>query len=165
MSHRVPPKPPWFSDPGKGHCRWCGKPVTSNRLCWHNKCLIEYKKLFWPAVIRRLMFEEAAGTCQGCGKLLASRCLLDGLRLTEEISIPHRHVKSKRYHLDHIIPLADFPHDPQDPYAAWREPNLQILCEDCHKAKTAQEATRRAERRRDQQAEDLPLMKLMQEET
>ena len=147
-AHRAPPKPIWYRDPGKGNCRWCGEPVTGRRQCWHNACLIEYKKLFWPGVMRRLMFERAHGTCQQCGKLLSSRCLLEKQRLTTEISIDHRHIRSKRYHLDHIVPLVDYPPDPHDPYAAWRESNLQILCEDCHKAKTAHEANERAARKR-----------------
>jgi 5-methylcytosine-specific restriction endonuclease McrA len=83
--------------------------------------------------------------------LMAKYCHIKRRRITSEInSTIHSGLGWRsRAHLDHIIPLADCPHDPQDPYAAWRESNLQILCEDCHKAKTAREATERAERRRE----------------
>jgi hypothetical protein len=107
------------------------------------------------------MLEQAHGTCQGCGVLLSRKCLLLGRRLTPEISTTY-HVEAPGavHHLDHIIPLTDYPHDPQDPYAAWRPGNLQILCEDCHKAKTAREASERAARKRQESREELPLMKI-----
>lgn len=51
------------------------------------------------------------------------------------------------YEADHITPLIDAQPRDDDPYWPWRQANLQILCPDCHKAKTAREATQRARRR------------------
>ena len=36
------------------------------------------------------------------------------------------------YEHHHKIPLVDYVHDPRDPYAAWREGNLALLCHACH---------------------------------
>lgn len=172
-SHRLPSKPPWFDDPGKGNCRWCGKPVTEKgRRTWHSECIQEYRFLFWPQVTKTIMWERSMGVCADCGSLMSHRCRLgepydqDGFpRLRHEFYNPLMRnaavllpTKKAKFHLDHIIPLADYPHDPQDPYAAWRESNLQILCEDCHKAKTAREATKRAKKKR---TAERPLMEIL----
>lgn len=135
MSHRDPPDPPhWDSEPGI--CRWCGccivgptgKPMY--RLRWHEKCLAEYKVIFWPQETRYQLWSLGGGACEVCGCLLAwsdimwSRTTPGGWRERYQvIPKPEAH---------HIIPLHRYPHDRSDPYRAWRMPNLMLLCHDCH---------------------------------
>ena len=159
MQHRKPPKPPWFDNPGKGNCRWCGYYTGTKQTKWHRECLADYKFIFWPEIARKSMWERSMGFCAGCGELLADRCVWEH-PVNAHGEPTKRHIEKQwgnrlldiqtaKWHLDHIIPLCDFPHDPQNPYAPWRESNLQILCEDCHKAKTAREAGARAKKKRE----------------
>lgn len=127
MNHRKPPKPEaWDAEPGI--CRWCGcciyhlrgpdKGKAALLKRWHNKCVEEYKAIFWPQSTVRMLLKRRGWKCEDCGvDFNDERCWR-----VEGISYEHHH----------IIPLIDYQHDPSDPYAAWREGNLALLCHDCH---------------------------------
>lgn len=98
------------------------------------------------------MFDASRGLCSLCGTALGEPRDPDWRR-GRWLWIP-----TQDFHLDHIRPLCEWPQveAPTSPdqypqvYAAWLPDNLQVLCEDCHKAKTAQEATGRATARHKQ---------------
>jgi 5-methylcytosine-specific restriction endonuclease McrA len=128
-SHRTPPKPPHFDEAPEGTCCWCnqevgltpkGKPSKSR---WHAACLKDYKQLFWPSNTRRAVLRRDKAVCAQCGV----KC---------NYNLP--------WHMDHIKPLVEANGD----ISYWQLPNLQTLCTPCHTAKTSQEATARAEKRK-----------------
>ena len=127
MNHRIPPKPEsWNDEPGI--CRWCGcciiglrGPKKGQHLLnrrWHPGCVTEYQFIFWPGTMRDRLLGERGKSCEDC-RATAER--YGSLRGPAEIH--------------HIIPLVDYPHDPRDPYAAWRRENLVVLCHSCHLAR------------------------------
>lgn len=125
--HRKLPLPPHFDNPTPGTCRWCnqligptpkGKP---SRATWHKECVNEYRFLYWPSVQRRVVARRDNYKCASCG--VNCRGAWD---------------------LDHIKPLWESNGDP----SFWQLGNMQTLCRPCHKTKTSQEATRRAEIRK-----------------
>ncbi len=148
--HRNPYKPPWFDSPGEKHCRWCGLYIREkNRRHWHPGCILDYLIIFDSRMAKRYIFERDMGRCQACGTLLSRYCDLQGQKiggtwLTRHVPDTWLGRLDQTIQLDHVVPLADYPHDPQDPYRAWSTDNLQVLCIPCHKAKTSREAGARA---------------------
>jgi len=121
--HRKPPLPPWFYDVPRGTCRLCGQPVTEpRRIYWHSECLREFLIIIHQR--HQAVLEASGHRCGICGKPL------------------------EEWEDDHIIPLVDALPHADDPLWAWRLGNRQALCPDCHRAKTAREAARRARWRR-----------------
>ena len=130
MNHRRPPQPESWHDES-GICRWCGccifgmrgeakgQPLFHRR--WHSKCVTEYQFLFWPQETIHMLIKERGRKCEDCG--------------------------SERYYpeLHHIIPLIDFQHAPQAPYAAWERDNLVLLCHACHVGPNGRHAQLREE--------------------
>lgn len=129
--HRIPPKPHWFDTVPEGTCRWCNKEIgltkrgKPSKSRWHPACVAEYKLLFWPTATRRHIWNRDKGKCRSCGTI----CDKKG---------------KNGWHLDHIKPLIEAKGD----LSFWRPGNLQTLCKPCHHAKTGQEATERATKRR-----------------
>lgn len=126
--YRIPPKPPHYDSAQKGQCRYCGKGIIKKdgspnlRASWHPKCVEEYKIIYWPNNTKRAVWSRDKGKCAKC-QTICSR---------------------KNWDMDHIQPLVEA-HGRID---YWKLPNLQTLCKSCHKSKTGQEATARAEKRR-----------------
>jgi len=131
--HRKPPLPEWYDETCRGICRWCGLVIYHERgpdkgrvnyKRWHNRCVTEFRFLFWPQVTRETLLKERGATCEDCGSpLVGGQGRSKGVARKR---IPEVH---------HIIPLHQYPHDPADPYAAWRRENLALLCHDCHQAR------------------------------
>ncbi len=127
--HRRPPDPPHWETPA-GSCRWCGCCIYHERgpdkgkpallKHWHSRCVKEYKFIFWPQETRSVLWKKQEGLCGDCQRLMRDpiRWGFNGSKL-----VPEHH---------HIIPLVDYIHDPLDPYAAWKEGNLVLLCHACH---------------------------------
>jgi 5-methylcytosine-specific restriction endonuclease McrA len=122
-------------DVPRGCCRVCGDPVQANRgrvRSWHDgrkladdvrepNCLHAYKVATRPSYGKRIIANREGRCCRKCGE--------------------KRGTSYAWLHLDHIEPLADG--------GTPTEENLQLLCPDCHKAKTAAEAAIRAQRRKE----------------
>lgn len=122
-------------DVPRGFCRVCAQAVAATRgrvRSWHDgralpdggnepNCLHAYKVATRPNYGRRIVAKRDGRKCNACG-------------VTRGLSYSY-------LHLDHIVPLADG--------GTATEENLQLLCPDCHKEKTAREATERARRRRE----------------
>lgn len=139
MNHRKPPKPENWDSPA-GACRWCGccivglkgpnkgKPLFNRH--WHSKCAEQYRMIFWPNHARWKLLEKRGRVCEDCGAVIGFHARYDG---------PWRNrvkvVDTAELH--HVVPLIDYNHDPANPYAAWRENNLVLLCHDCHLARHA----------------------------
>ena len=144
VKHRIPPKPLWMKGVPKGTCQWCLEPIypgqrTRPRSCnWHRECLCEYRSIFdWP-YIRGVVFKRDKGHCKACGQGLYDWAYWE----------KNTHYMVMDYEVDHIIPLFRWPEQniklltwdnlPQW-YAPWSIQNLQLLCVDCHRTKTAEE--------------------------
>lgn len=130
MKHRLPPKPIHYDNARPGQCRFCGDMIVTpagkikTRANWHPYCLEIYKTIYWPAHTRKVVWKRDQGRCAKCDAVSPR--------------------KGGGWHMDHVQPLIEA-HGDLD---YWRLPNLETLCVPCHKAKTAGEATARAEARR-----------------
>jgi 5-methylcytosine-specific restriction endonuclease McrA len=126
----------------RGFCRVCTlhvQPAKNGRVrSWHDgrpsvdgsglepNCLHRYKIAQRRSYALNYLVKRDGRTCARC-----------------------KATRGKRYawlHVDHIVPLADG--------GANDESNLQLLCPDCHKTKTATEAGARAARKRNAAAVD-----------
>lgn len=117
MGNRYPP----VKKDSEGHilCRGCNKIVVKPRRTW---CSDECYRLYNG--FRQRVYERDKKTCQICG------CVMERRNPSFPWILPGDAI------VDHIIPLAD------GGKHSWN--NMQLLCVDCHKAKTAKEATRRS---------------------
>lgn len=118
------------------HCAVCDKPLTGrqrsfcgDRVCRHKLWQRLYESVHWQ---KRHVIVRDGCACRGCGETFESS-LIEGGPLFPE---------PWRLELDHIQPLHLGGDDHPD--------NLQLLCPDCHKLKTAREAPVHADRRRGQ---------------
>lgn len=130
---RRPPKPPTWNSP-KGTCRFCGeaiieKGVQNFRKNWHVGCVGIWNIMTSPADARRHVWAHDKGVCQGCGKSTWGY--------------------EDSWQVDHAKPLFE-----ATDHTFWHPDNLQLLCSTCHKTKTAEEATRRALRRKESDIDD-----------
>lgn len=129
--HRKPPLPPHFDTAPEGTCKWCGESTgmtpkgKPSKSRWHQKCVEEYKMLFWPTTTRRAVWRRDKGVCKECG----TQCSRRG---------------EPKWHMDHIKPLIEANGD----INYWKLENLQTLCVSCHTKKTSVEATNRANQRK-----------------
>lgn len=138
-----------------GCCPWCGEasPVrlrrdglpALNSPRWHPACVEAYNAL-QPAAWRTRVYREAMGLCADCGRfcpqrptIRVSRDPADDRSRQAAFYRDDPEARYRRWHADHIVPLADG--------GDWSDENGQLLCEPCHKAKTAREAAERAARR------------------
>jgi hypothetical protein len=129
--HRKPPKPIHYDNYLPGQCRFCGEGIFNEktgklktRANWHPACVKAYKAIYWPAETRKEVWKRDKGQCARCPTKLEK-------------------LKSA-WHVDHIVPLIEA----QGDLSYWRMGNLCTLCIPCHKLKTSEEATARAEKRR-----------------
>ena len=140
--HRIPPKPPHYNSAVQGQCRWCGEPVVkadgsvNRRARWHPSCVREYKLIHWPKETRKAVYRRDKGICGKCGKKCA--------RKYQDV-----------WHLDHIVPLIEA----QGNLEFWKLPNLQTLCQTCHKEKSTREASQRAARRAEKKMAEFTIHK------
>jgi hypothetical protein len=138
--HRVPPKPSHYYDRKKGRCRMCGLGIykddkINKRSTWHPQCADEYMMIYHPGETRKRIWKRDGGECAKCGCIQPRKSRYHDLK----------------WHVDHIKPLWEqkgkrFSEIDLD---YWREHNLQTLCTKCHTEKTSEEATKRAEIKRE----------------
>lgn len=98
-----------------GCCRWCGLPVVKPARCWHKDCADERAVGDWSYTRHyiNMILEVKRSKCACCGEI----AMLE---------------------IDHKRRLVDW-----NSVEAHFLSNLQGLCTDCHKAKTAREAATR----------------------
>jgi hypothetical protein len=139
----------------RGTCRLCDKQILNpdgtpnTRRNWHPECVHAFRMANHPDYARRVIYARDRGVCAACGADTHRTAVERGgtVRLRPwhgpEVGGDYCRVdiyETAEWHLDHIVPLIDG--------GAHDESNMQTLCVDCHKAKTAREATERARRRR-----------------
>lgn len=120
---------------GGGWCRLCGEPVLTKdgvpnrRRTWHRgepwetrNCKDEYWLAISSSYAKHRVWERDRGKCSSCD----IQC--------------EDWPQSYTWEADHVVPLIDG--------GSFGLDNLQTLCVDCHKAKTAKEAAERAVRRK-----------------
>lgn len=121
----------------KGHCHWCGGPVTApRRRTWcSDECVQEWTIRTSPAAVRYAVWKRDHGICAECGTDHSiERTTAYGDTYTVGLEGP--------WDADHILPV-------------WKGGGLagldgyQTLCRTpCHAAKTARDAAERAAMRR-----------------
>jgi len=132
VNHRTPPKPEWYNETQPGICRWCGFQILRDGKprwnSWHPECAVQFKRLFWPNDTRRQLLKLRGEKCEDCGRPLGMHA-----QWKFEDGGKRQTVWTAEHH--HVVPLKEYPHDPEDPLAAWRETNLALLCHACHMAR------------------------------
>ena len=126
----------------KGKCRYCGHWIytergeLNTRKSWHSRCADEYMFIYHSGETRKYIWKRDNGECAHCHELFPWRSRL----------------KSEKWDVDHIRPLWEQKGKTFDEIdlTYWEEENLQTLCYSCHKKKSADEAARRAEIRREE---------------
>jgi hypothetical protein len=159
-AHRKAPPPP-FTDVPDGYCQGCGGAVEAprpgtgkngvpaelvhpNRRRWHRgepweatNCLLLYKVTVFPRMAAVLLVERDGPNCACCGHPLSG---LAGYAPHARRGTVGRWSPGRPWEVDHRIPLIDG--------GAFTIDNLQLLCNVCHRVKTAREAASRAGARR-----------------
>lgn len=142
-SHRYGPAPIHWNSP-KGICKWCGCCIQTEKgkpryIGWHPECVKEFQSLFWPNETRKLLMKSRGRKCEICGIELSLHRKLRKGPDGKKIPDPNWPKASKNRFMmrpvaehHHIIPLVDYQHTAEDPWAAWRPENLILLCHDCH---------------------------------
>lgn len=120
-------KPPKFIDwtSPKGICRLCHGSIIEKgkhniRKNWHKECFNIYAIMTRPQHARKYVWDYYRGICQGCDKSTWSY--------------------TDTWQVDHIKPLFESNND----ISYWKPENLTLLCSNCHKKKTKEEARRRS---------------------
>jgi 5-methylcytosine-specific restriction endonuclease McrA len=129
-----------------GTCRWCGEKLTGENAARRNYCYPtrEGRECHWEwersttwgpriALIRIARRDGVPLRCVDCGHEVSTR----KIGRTVDEAVGHGELE---WDADHEVPLEDGGEHMLE--------NLRCRCKDCHKAKTAREATARAERRR-----------------
>lgn len=163
--HRRPPMPP---SQRAGACQWCAGAILypaghkragepNLRRAWHPECVVAFFIATRSVNQRDVCWQRDQGRCRACGVVAVRRGWARGLdyypwdarhgsgRATQ-VSWDELH----EWDADHIRPLWSAPADMglQDRDAWFGLENLQTLCRECHKAKTAREAAERSTARR-----------------
>lgn len=113
--------PMFHRDKPEGFCRWCGEAVPPPRRTWHEECYHVYAlHAELPAQFRFLVKRDGPV------------CKVEGC-------------EARGTDVDHTVPLWSVRDLPDQERLSYYGPdNLQLLCSDHHKAKTAREAGERA---------------------
>ena len=129
----------------KGHCRWCGVPVTGRRRTWcSDACVAEYMLRASPARLRQALYRRDQGVCAICGSDTAALerelkqlkrtdskafdARLSGLKY-QGFNVQWRSFRAL-WEADHRIEIRDGGDLGMD--------NLQTLCVPCHRRKTTE---------------------------
>jgi 5-methylcytosine-specific restriction endonuclease McrA len=168
--NRVRKPPPSPHQGSKTGCQWCGEPVppgpTGRKRTWHQEnpnCLGLYKITTSAESARAALLDRDGGRCQGCGTMCyraepGSTFWPDdgygpyrwyGRPIEYPMSVI-RWVTVRKWHGDHDVPLWSVDRDlPWEKLIGfWSIDNLQTMCDQCHKTKTAAEAKQRAKEAR-----------------
>lgn len=152
-----------------GKCDWCGQPhdertpVRKQLKARHAECESDYLRIIRPELARAAVEERDHGICAQCGEdwSLMSRFApefrhpdrspmcstnVEGWGRKDELRIRFTPILViSLWHVDHKVPLWKVRHmPPVERLEYWRLPNLQTLCDPCHKRKTAAEAAERS---------------------
>ena len=138
---KVPTWPLYRTD---GRCECCAGPMPQRRrrLCSDN-CRLRYTIwMYAPHWTKRLLAVRDGCKCANCG--VESCSVIPPLRWNRRKDDQRPGVTllpdPRPFVLDHVIPMVDGGSDTPD--------NWQLLCERCHKIKTAREAKARALKRK-----------------
>ena len=142
VSYRKPSRPSTWDSP-KGWCRLCGEPIIeqdiqNKRKNWHQNCLQIWLIANQPDEARKFVYQREQGRCGQCDCEIYLRFDY------AEAKHPNREHR-KPFQVDHIRPLFE---NTQGDFEYFRPENLIALCVDCHGEKTAGEAARRANDRK-----------------
>ena len=113
---RTPPRPPFELRDG---CPMCGQKPESKRARWHPLCVELWKLAAWPATQLAHLLKTHGRICWGCA------------------------ARDRALELEHIRPLWSLNDQERLELKWWLPFNLQLLCRECHAAKTAREARER----------------------
>jgi 5-methylcytosine-specific restriction endonuclease McrA len=168
---RVPPRPPGYSRKRvNGRCCWCGGAVKPPKRYWHEECRQRIRELTDEDWQKRRLIERDGDKCNACGKShhYSAEKELHGFcsEISAEVSRRWNYdthetepekvwvadgpftpvlITKPALQVDHVIPLwkvVDLPDEKRVTY--FELGNLQLLCVECHKAKTKPEAAERA---------------------
>lgn len=112
---RTPPRPPFE---GRAGCPMCGEKPKEKRRRWHPECVEMWHYIAFPQIAISLLVKLHGRKCWSCGRVGALE-------------------------LEHIRPLWSLSDEERRDLKWWLPFNLQLLCRECHAAKTAREARER----------------------
>lgn len=118
------PQPPQYYDDNDRTCRECRGPLKSlrqKRFCSPRHSLDYWSTRVWGS-LRVVVFERDEYVCQSCGRI--------GYHVGHGPDGRFVRLGTVKVEADHIIELADG----GEP---WDVENVQTLCSECHKEKTA----------------------------
>ena len=143
----LPPKPPLL-------CRLCQVPLSGRRTSWcSDECFDAYYSVVSSSHLRMLVYRRDKGICAACGldceelERTVNNMNHEGSKAAKKVLRENGfNVYSGGYGIyslwdaDHIEPL-------DEGGSSWEMLNVQTLCHPCHKAKTAEQASRRGKQR------------------
>lgn len=164
---------PKHANSGGGFCRWCGEAITNSdgkinkRRTWHKPCLEAYFLHTRMDDQKSFLIGRDGPACSACGEVkgrwrrLSEHGDLDALRRRlpsyERIYPPDAWCGpvvviewATSMQVEHTVPLWAVYHLPDEERSIYFGPeNITLMCDPCHKIKTAAEARQRAEARKD----------------
>lgn len=140
---RVPPRPPFTTAPyrdGRRVCPMCGELSKSKRGWWHQECAETWHYAAWPQTAIALLTTAHGDRCWSCCRTRAERIAAG--------------VQPSALELEHIRPLWSLTPTERLELKWWLPFNLQLLCRECHRAKTAAESRERFDLQRAREFDD-----------
>jgi 5-methylcytosine-specific restriction endonuclease McrA len=127
-----------------GECPWCGVKETTKRRRWHPECVTAYRIAAFSTDQRKALRRRDHGTCSACGRPNNRWGWKPGHKRTHFTEVSWEIIDD--WNADHRRPLWSAPRDMrlEDREQWFGLSNLQTLCSQCHKEKSAREAAERA---------------------
>lgn len=144
MSVRMPPRPPY--EHVAGACSMCGtSPLPGRRRSWCSDACVELWNLATFPLVQRRHLEYFMGTrCWVCD----ARWQPGYARPSWSTDLGPPAPRPIVLEVEHVRPLWSLTDDERRELRWWLPFNLQLLCLECHRAKTRREAAARARLRR-----------------
>lgn len=139
---RRPPRPPFEArSRSERICPMCGEtPSGSRRRRWHAECAEMWHYVAFPQIAIELLVRAHGDRCWACRKTRAERIAEQHARVEAGLQ---PYARPTALELEHVRPLWSLMPAERLELKWWLPFNLQLLCRECHLAKSAREARER----------------------